>query len=100
MLHARHDLLADEAALVEIDAMELVHVGLMRKRIAIHEIKAAARYPERDAVPLECGRRDQRGAEVGRRLGGEMRRQNDAMAERRQARIAIAQSVFRHGLAL
>ena len=31
MLHARHDLLADEAALVEIDAAELVHVGFVRE---------------------------------------------------------------------
>ncbi len=33
--HPRHDLLADIAALVEVDAGEPVHVGLVRERVAI-----------------------------------------------------------------
>ena len=65
MLHARHDLLADIAALVEIDAVELVHVGFVRERVAIDEIESAARHAERDAVRLVgCGI-DQRRAEIG-----------------------------------
>ncbi len=80
--------------------MELIHIGLMRKRVAVDEIEAAARYPERDAVCLECGCRHQRGTKVGRRLRGEMRGQNDAKPKGRQARIAITQSVFGRGLSL
>ncbi len=49
---------------------------------------------------LEGARRNQRSAEVRRRLRGEVRRQHDAITERRQARIAIAQSVLRLGLSL
>src|SRR5262249_8880212 len=53
MLHARHDLLTDEAALVEIDAVELVHIGFVRKRVTINEIEAAARHAELNPVRLE-----------------------------------------------
>src|SRR4029453_1602476 len=56
VLDARDHLLSDEAALVEIDAAELVHVGLMWKCIAVDEIEAAARDAKRDAMPL-VGRR-------------------------------------------
>ena len=77
MLHARHHLLADIAALVEIDAGELVHVGLVREGIAVDEIEAAARHAERDAVGLVGRRLEQLGAEIGRRLLGEMRRQHE-----------------------
>ena len=52
MLHARDDFLADIAAFGEIDAAELVHVGLVRKGVAIAEIEAALRHAERDAVRL------------------------------------------------
>ena len=52
MLDARDHLLPDEAALVEVDASELVHVGLVREGVAVHEIEAAARNAERDAVRL------------------------------------------------
>ena len=55
MLDARDHLLADVAALVEIDAAELVHVGLVRKGVAIDEIEAAARHAERDAMRLVVG---------------------------------------------
>ena len=46
MLHPRHHLLADITALVEIDAVQAVHVGFVRKRVAIHEVEAAARHAE------------------------------------------------------
>ena len=59
MLHARHHLLADVAALVEIDAVELVHVGLVREGVAVDEIEPAARHAERDAVRLVGGGLDQ-----------------------------------------
>ena len=78
MLHARHHLLADVAALVEIDAAELVHVGLVREGVAVDEIEPAARHAERDAVRLVGGCIHQLGAEIGRRLlarcGGSMMR--------------------------
>ena len=65
MLHARHHLLADIAALVEIDAGELIHVGLVREGIAIDEVEPAARHAKRDAVRLVVCGIDQFGAEIG-----------------------------------
>ncbi len=50
MLHPRHHLLSDVTALVEIDAVQAVHVGFVRKRIAIHEVEAAARNAGGDAM--------------------------------------------------
>ena len=79
MLHARHDLLADVAALVEIDAAELVHVGLVREGVAVDEVDAAARHAERDAVRLVVGGVDQRRAEIG---GGLCRRDAAAACTR------------------
>ncbi len=95
MLDARDHLLPDIAAFVEIDAGELVHVGLVRKGVAVDEIDAAARHAERDAVRLvgfrvgEPRRRDLAAASAAR-CGGSMH----AHAERGQARVGIAQAVF------
>ena len=95
MLHARHHFLADEAALVEIDAAELVHVGLVREGVAVDEIAAAARHAERDAMRLVVGGIDQRRAELGRGLA---RRdaaaimQRHPSAGRRGSAIAQAES--------
>ena len=94
MLHARHHLLADIAALGEVDAAELVHVGLVGEGVAVAEIEAALRHAERDAVRLVIGGIDQRGAELGRGGRDEMRRQHHAQAERRQARIGKTQALF------
>ncbi len=58
MLHAAHHLLADEAALVEGDAVEQVEVGLVREGIAEGVVLAAFRHAERDAmgvIRLGCG---------------------------------------------
>src|SRR5579883_3438444 len=38
MLHARDHFLADEAALLEVDAAELVHIGFMREGIVVGEV--------------------------------------------------------------
>ena len=76
MLDARHHLLADIAAFVEIDAGELVHVGLVRKGVAVDEVEPAARHAERNAVRLVGVRVDELRAEIGGRLGGQMRRQH------------------------
>ena len=65
MLDARHHFLADVAALLEIDAGELVHVGFVRKRIEIHEVLAAARHAERDAMRIVSLRVDERRAQFG-----------------------------------
>ncbi len=91
MLHARNDFLADVAALVEIDAAELIHVGFVGKRVAVGEVAAAARHAKRDAVGLVFRGVDQRRAEISGGLG-EMRR-DDAQAERRQARVGEAKAV-------
>ena len=93
MLHARDHLLADIAAFGEIDAAELVHVGLVREGIAVAEIEPALRHAERDAMRLVLRGIDQRRAELGRGCGGKVRRQHDAKTERRQPRIGIAQTV-------
>ena len=76
MLDARHHFLADEAALVEIDAAELVHVGLVREGVAVDEIRAAARHAERDAVRFVVGGARPASAPSSRAaLPREMRRQ-------------------------
>ena len=67
MLHARHHLLADIAALLEIDPVELVHVGLVREGVAVGEIESARRHAERDPVRLVGGGIDQFGPDRGRR---------------------------------
>ena len=100
MLDARHHFLPDIAALFEIDAAELVHVGFVREGVAIDEIHAAARHAERDAVRVVGIRVGQRGAEIGGGLSGELRRQNRAGAERGQARIGIGKAVFAQGRAV
>ena len=43
MHDARHDLLSDITAFVEIDAGELIQVCFVRKRIAIYKIETAPR---------------------------------------------------------
>ena len=92
MLHARNHFLADIAALGEIDAAELVHVGLVREGVAVAEIDAAVRDAERDAVRFVFAGLDNRRAKLGGRLGGAMRRQHDAQPECGQARIGVAEA--------
>ena len=58
MLHPRHHFLTDVTALVEIDAVQAVHVGLVRKRVAIDEVETAARHAAGDAMRF-----------IGRRIG-------------------------------
>ena len=52
MLHPRYDFLPNVTALVEIDTMQAIHVGLVRKRVAIHEVQSAARNACSDAVRI------------------------------------------------
>src|SRR5262249_46332429 len=52
MLDAGNDLLTDKTAFVEVNAMELVHVALVWKGIAIDEIDAAAGYTKCEAMGL------------------------------------------------
>ena len=94
MLHPRHHFLADITAFGEIDAAELIHVGLMREGVAVTEISAAPRHAKRDAVRFIVARIDQYRAELGCRFGGTMRWHQHAKPERRQPRIGIAQSVI------
>ncbi len=49
---------------------------------------------ERDPVGLVGVRVDQSGAEIGGGFAGKMRRQHDACAQCRQARIGVAQAIF------
>ena len=59
VLHPRHHLLADIAALVEIDPVQAVHVGLVRERIAVHEVEAAAGNAAGDPMRIIGGAVDQ-----------------------------------------
>ncbi len=87
MLHPRHHFLADVTALVEIDAVQAVHVGLVRKRVAIHEVEPAARHAGGDAMRFIGGAVDQiRADQVGDLLREFLRHQNPP-AERGVARI-------------
>ena len=95
MLDARDHLLTDEAALVEVDSGELIHVGLVGKRVAVRKVGTALRHAERDPMRLVVGRLDQRGADRGRRLGGEVGRQHAAHAERGQPRVGVGEAVRR-----
>src|SRR3984885_14655544 len=52
VLHARNDLLADIAALVEIDPMEEVEIGVVREGVAIGEIEPALRRSYGDTQAL------------------------------------------------
>ena len=52
MLHARDDLLADIAALVEIDPMEKIEIGVVREGVRIGEIEAALGRADGDAKAL------------------------------------------------
>ena len=63
-------LIPESGTVCEIDAVKLVHVGLVGKRVAIGKIEAAARHAERDPVGLEFRRRHQRRAEIGGGRGG------------------------------
>src|SRR5262245_60549762 len=70
------------------------HVARVRKRGAIHDVESAARDAERNALRLVGRGLDERGAEIGRRVSGEMRRQHAAQAERGEARVRVAQPVL------
>src|SRR5262249_46329857 len=83
MLDARPHFLADIAAFGEIDPAELIHIGFMRKGVAIGEIEPAARHAERDAVRLIIFRAHKRGAKSARRRGGAVWRYHHATSERR-----------------
>ena len=100
MLHSRNHLLSDVAALLEIDAVQAVHVGFVRKRIAIHKIKSAARNAGGDAVSLIGSAVDQlRANQIGdflrQRLGHKNTPAEDWVARigerqiRRYGRIAV-----------
>ena len=91
MLHARDDLLADVAALAEVDAAELVHVGVVREGVAEGEVDAAFRHAERDAVRVVVGLA--RLVEIRRHVGAG--RHDGAEAERGEPRIGRDRPVER-----
>src|SRR5262249_21731465 len=65
LLDARNDLLADIAAFVEIDAVKLVHTGLVWERVAIDEVETATRHAVRDAMGFIVIRTAQPRADIG-----------------------------------
>ena len=100
MLHPRHHFLADIAALVEIDAVQAVHVGLVRKRIAVHEVEPAARHAVHDAMRLIGGFVDQIGADQIGHLLLQFFGNENAPAERLVARIGERKVGLHGGLAV
>ena len=93
MLHARDDLLADEAALGEVDAGELVHVRVMGEGLAEGEVDAALGNAEPDAMGVVGG--FGRFGEIGRHVGAG--RDDAAIAERRKARIGGDDAIEQRG---
>src|SRR4029079_10152494 len=87
MLDPRNDLLADIAALFEVDGSELVHVCFVRESITVAEVEPAARHTERDAMGFIIVSIGEIGAEIRGRLCREVRGQHDARAESRQPRM-------------
>ena len=58
ILHARGQLLADEAALLEIDAVQLLEAALQQGRALDHQVAAAVGHAEREArVLVDLARR-------------------------------------------
>ena len=100
MLHPRHHLLADIAALVEIDAVQAIHIGLVREGIAIHEVEPAARRAAGDAVRLVGGAVDEFGADQAGDLLRQLLRRENAPAERRISRIGEGEIGLHRGLAI
>src|SRR4029078_70890 len=89
-----HDFLPDEAAFGEIDAAELVHVGFVRKRVAVNEILAASMNAERNPPRspfFRAGYFEPRFPECGFRIG---RGQNDSRPQFRMARIGKDKADF------
>ena len=100
MLHARHDFLPDVTALVEIDAVQAIHVGLVRERVAIHEVEPAARNAAGDAMGFVGGAVDQIGADQVGDLLREFLGNEYAPAERGVARIGKRQIGHHGGIAV
>src|SRR5438105_14373232 len=87
MLHPRYHLLSDITALLEIDAVQAMHIGRVRERIAIHEVQTAARRAGGDAGCLVEAAVAELGAnEVGDLLPDLLRDENWP-GERLSARI-------------
>ena len=100
MLHPRHHFLSDIAALVEIDAVQAVHVGLVRKRVAVHEIEPAARHAGGDAMRLIGVTVDEVGADQIGDLLLQLFGHENAPAERLVPRIGKGQIGLHGGLAV
>src|SRR4029078_13736669 len=77
VLDARNDFLSDVTAFVEVDAVELVHVGFVRESVGVHEIETAPRHPERDAAGFINLTVHQSCAELGRRFRCKGRRKDE-----------------------
>src|SRR5207245_8958256 len=100
MLHARHYLLADIAAFIEIDAAQPVHVGIVRRRSAIHEVDAAARNAAGDAMRLVGAAVDQVRADKLCDFWREVFRNENAPAETFLARVGEGEIRLDGGLAV
>ena len=92
MLHARHHLLADEAALLEVDAVQLIEHRLMREGVAESVVAAALGHAKRDAARVILILAGERAAEIGDiGVGGKQ----DAEPELRQPRIGKSDGALR-----
>src|SRR5262249_12036391 len=94
MLDTRNDFLTHITALVEIDTVELVHIGFMRKSVAIDKVQAPSRHAKRNTVGLVGLCVDQGGANIAGGFASKVRWQHDAPAQLREARVRKAQAIF------
>ena len=65
MLHARYDLLAHITAFLEVDAVQLIKQGIVRKGIAMDIVASALGHAEPDPPCTVIGFGDERAAEIG-----------------------------------
>ncbi len=100
MLHPRHHLLADVAALVEVDSMEPIHIGFVRKRVAIDKVEPAARNAQSDAVGIIGGAIHEIGADQIGDFLLKFRRHKGSPAQRRVAWIGEGEIWLYDGIAI
>ena len=87
MLGPGGQLLADEAAFCEADAMQLLEAALQEQRLLGHQIAAGIRNPQRQAVSIIVLRGRSREAVGGDEIVHRRRGQHDACPELREPRV-------------
>ncbi len=92
VLHARHDLLAHIAAFLEVDAVQLVEQGIMRKGVAIGVVASALGHTEPDPPCMVIDPGGKRAAKIG---SARLRGEQDAKSERGEPGVGVSNRVLR-----